>query len=82
MLVVGAQNFNRLHWLTDAVRQAKHDGRQDAAIDAAKETARAIQKRADIDEETIKLDARGVCLELGGLQSDCEQLRGLEADKR
>lgn len=65
-----------LYWL------GKHDGRQDAAIDAAKATAKAIQKRADLDEETINMDARGVCIELGGMQPDCEQLRGLAADKR
>ncbi|MCK4207210.1 hypothetical protein J3U99_20800 [Brucella pituitosa] len=56
--------------------------RQRAAVAAAEATAKAIQKRADIDEEVINMDARRLCLELGGLQSDCKQLRGLEADKR
>lgn len=56
--------------------------RQRAAVAAAEATAKAIQKRADIDEEVINMDARRLCLELGGLQSDCEQLRGLETDKR
>lgn len=65
-----------LYWL------GKHDGRQDAAIDAAKATAKAIQKRADIDEEVINMDARRLCLELGGLREQCDQLRGLETDKR
>jgi len=64
-----------LYWL------GKHDGRQDVAIEAAKATAKAIQKRADIDEEVINMDARRLCLELGGLREQCDQLRGLEADK-
>ncbi len=65
-----------LYWL------GRHDGRQDAAIDAAEATAKAIQKRADIDDEVINMDARRLCLELGGVREQCEQLRGLEADKR
>lgn len=59
----------------------KYDGRQDAAIDAAKATAKAIQKRADIDEEVVNMDARRLCLELGGMREQCDQLRGMEADK-
>lgn len=65
-----------LYWL------GKHDGRQDAAIDAAKATAKAIQKRADIDEEVINMDAVALCKQLGGVHEQCDQLRGLEAHKR
>ena len=56
--------------------------RQRAAVAAAEATAKAIQKRADIDEEVINMDARRLCLELGGVREQCEQLRGLETDKR
>lgn len=55
--------------------------RQRAAVAAAEATAKAIQKRADIDEEVINMDARRLCLELGGLREQCDELRGLEADK-
>ena len=55
--------------------------RQRTALAAAEATAKAIQKRADIDEEVINMDARRLCLELGGLREQCDQLRGLEADK-
>ena len=55
--------------------------RQRSALAAAEATAKAIQKRADIDEEVINMDARRLCLELGGLREQCDQLRGLEADK-
>lgn len=66
-----------LYWL------GKHDGRQDAAFDAAKATAKAIQKRADIDEEVINLDAVALCKRLGGgVQCDSLTMRGLEADQR
>jgi len=37
---------------------------------------------SDIDEEVINMDARRLCLELGGVREQCEQLRGLETDKR
>ncbi|QMV25596.1 hypothetical protein GRI33_01035 [Brucella sp. BO3] len=55
--------------------------RQRAALAAAEATARAIQKRAGVNEKIIGMDSYRLCLELGGLQSDCEQLRGMEADK-
>lgn len=55
--------------------------RQRAALAAAEATARAIQKRAGVDEKIISMDSYRLCLELGGLQSDCEQLRGMEADQ-
>ena len=55
--------------------------RQRAALAAAEATAKAIQKRAVIDEKISNMDAYKLCLDLGGLQSDCEQLRRLEADR-
>lgn len=56
--------------------------RQRSALTAAEATAKAIQKRADIDEEVINMDARRLCIELGGLREQCDELRGLEADQR
>ncbi|MFD1199593.1 hypothetical protein ACFQ3K_14905 [Brucella gallinifaecis] len=56
--------------------------RQRSALAAAEATAKAIQKRADIDEEVINMDAYRLCLELGGVRDECAQLRRLEADKR
>jgi len=55
--------------------------RQRSALAAAEATAKAIQKRADIDEEVINMDAVALCKRLGGVREQCEQLRRLEADK-
>lgn len=54
--------------------------RQRSALAAAEATAKAIQKRADIDEEVINMDAVALCKQLGGVREQCDQLRGLEAD--
>lgn len=59
----------------------KHDARQQAALDAAEATIEAIQKRAKVDEKIIGMDGVALCLELGGLQPDCEQLRRLEQNQ-
>lgn len=59
----------------------KHDARQQVAMEAAEATAKAIQKRADVDEEIIGMDSVALCNELGGLPEQCEQLRRVEADK-
>ena len=58
----------------------KHDGRQQAAMAAAEATAKAIQKRAKIDDAITGLDVRGLCLELGGGVSDCDQLRRFQSN--
>ena len=58
-------------------------GRQQAAVAAVKETAKAYEERAKTDETIRSLDTVGLCVELGGVQSDCEQqLRGLGTDTR
>ncbi|MFC0246357.1 hypothetical protein ACFOLL_04325 [Falsochrobactrum ovis] len=54
--------------------------RQRVALAAAEATARAIQKRAEIDEKIIGMDSYRLCLELGGLPDGCKQLRRLEAN--
>ena len=55
--------------------------RQRAAVAAAEATAKAIQKRANIDEKIIGMDAVALCLELGGLPEQCDELRRVEADQ-
>jgi len=55
--------------------------RQRAALAAAEATAKAIQKRANIDEKIIGMDAVALCNELGGLPEQCNELRRVEADK-
>lgn len=55
--------------------------RQRAALAAAEATTKAIQKRANIDEKIIGMDAVALCLELGGLRDECRKLRRMEADK-
>lgn len=55
--------------------------RQRAALAAAEATAKAIQKRANIDEKIIGMDAIALCDELGGLPEQCRELRGLEANQ-
>jgi len=58
----------------------KHDGRQQAAMAAAEATAKAIQKRADVDEKIIGMDSYRLCLELGGMRGDCDQLRRFQSN--
>lgn len=60
----------------------KHEGRQQAAVEAARQTAAAIQERARTDETIKSLDASALCIELGGLPDQCIQLRGLAEDHR
>ncbi|MFD1197357.1 hypothetical protein ACFQ3K_03315 [Brucella gallinifaecis] len=55
--------------------------RQRSALAAAEATAKAIQKRADIDEEVINMDAVALCKQLGGMREQCDQLRGMEANQ-
>jgi hypothetical protein len=55
--------------------------RQRAAVVAAEATAKAIQKRANIDEKIIGMDAAALCLELGGVPEQCNELRRVEADQ-
>ncbi len=57
-----------------------HDGKQDAALKAAQAVAQAIQNRAGINETIDNLDSVALCVELGGLRDQCEQLRGLAED--
>lgn len=67
--------------LISAYQLGKHDQRQQSALQAAQIIANTIQKRADLNEKINDMDSVALCLELGGMPEDCQQLRGLAADK-
>ncbi|MBX8824764.1 hypothetical protein [Ochrobactrum sp. SFR4] len=55
----------------------KYDGKQDAALKAAQAVTQAIQNRAGINETINNMDSVALCVELGGVRDQCEQLRRL-----
>lgn len=57
-----------------------HDGKQQAALKAAEAVSQAIQNRAGINETINNMDGFALCVELGGVRDQCEQLRGLADD--
>lgn len=59
----------------------QHDGKQDAALKAAQAVTQAIQSRAGINEKIDNLDSFALCVELGGVRDQCEQLRGLAGNQ-
>ncbi|WP_374831956.1 hypothetical protein [Paenochrobactrum pullorum] len=58
-----------------------HDGKQQAALKAAEAINQAIQNRAGINETINNMDAERLCVELGGVRDQCEQLRGMAEDQ-
>ncbi|HWD14287.1 MAG TPA: hypothetical protein VG519_13135 [Pseudochrobactrum sp.] len=60
----------------------QHDGKQDAALKAAQAVTQAIQNRAGINENINDMDSVVLCVELGGVRDQCEQLRGVAEDTR
>ena len=58
-----------------------HDGKQRAAMKAAQAVTQAIQNRAGINETIDNMDSVALCIELGGVREQCEQLRGLAEDQ-
>lgn len=59
----------------------KHNQRQQSTMEAAQSITKAIQNRSGINETINNMDGAALCLELGGVRDQCEQLRGLAADK-
>lgn len=59
----------------------KQNQRQQSAVEAAQSITKAIQNRAGINETINNMDSVALCLELGGVPDQCEQLRGLATDK-
>lgn len=56
----------------------KHDGRQQAAVEQLQADVDAYVKREGIDHEVDGMERFRVCLALGGLPDQCEQLRGVD----
>ncbi|TKT69066.1 hypothetical protein [Aquamicrobium sp. LC103] len=56
----------------------KSQGRQQAAVAALEASMKAISKREDIDHEVDRADLIDICVELGGLPDECQQLRRVE----
>ena len=63
--------------LTGSYHLGKHNQRQQSAVDAAQSITKAIQNRAGINETIDNMDSFALCVELGGVPGQCEQLRGL-----
>lgn len=56
----------------------KHEGRQQAAVARLEADVNAHIKREGIDHEVDGMERYRICLDLGGLHDDCEQLRRVE----
>ncbi len=61
--------------------RGQHDGKQQAVLKAAQAVTQAIQNRAGINETIDNMDGIALCIELGGVRDQCEQLRGLAEDQ-
>ncbi|MDR2311019.1 MAG: hypothetical protein LBE54_08545 [Brucellaceae bacterium] len=59
----------------------QHDGKQQAVLKAAQAVTQAIQNRAGINETIDNMDGIALCIELGEVRDQCEQLRGLAEDQ-
>lgn len=57
----------------------RHDGRSQAAVERLEADVDAFVKREGIDHEVDGMDRYRICLDLGGLPDQCEQLRGVAA---
>jgi type II secretory pathway pseudopilin PulG len=57
----------------------KRDGRAQAALQAAQASIEAYETRKGIDHEVSGFDGYALCVDLGGLPDECEQLRRLDA---
>lgn len=64
--------------LTWSHTHAYRSGRDAERLDRLKSDIEAYQKREGIENEVDGMDRYSVCLELGGMQSDCKQLRRVE----
>lgn len=67
--------------LTAAYQFGRYQQRQQAAISTAQAISKAIQSRVEVNETIGNMDSFALCLELGGLRDQCEQLRGLATDR-
>lgn len=53
-------------------------GRKSAAIKAGEAIAKNWKARGKIDDETARMDGYKLCISLGGVLGECEQLRRLD----
>jgi hypothetical protein len=53
-------------------------GRSDGRVQQLQDSVKAYEKRGTIDHETNSLSARDLCLKLGGLSDDCDDVRGMD----
>lgn len=53
-------------------------GRKSVAIKAGAAVAKNWKERGRIDDEAARMDGYGVCINLGGMLGECEQLRRLD----
>ncbi|MER8380719.1 hypothetical protein [Mesorhizobium sp. M1399] len=58
---------------------AYSSGRAAGRFEQLQDTVAAYEKRTGIDNDTNALGRVDLCIELGGLRDECEQLRGLDA---
>lgn len=79
--LAGIAAVGALMLLIGSYQLGKHNQRQQSAMEAAQSITKAIQNRAGINETINNMDSVALCLELGGVPEQCEQLRGLAADK-
>ena len=56
----------------------KHEGRQQATVARLEADVNAHIKREGIDHEVDGMERYRICLDLGGVPNDCEQLRGVD----
>lgn len=64
--------------LTWSHTHAYRAGKAAERLDRLQSDIEAYQKREGIENEVGGMDHYRICIELGGMQSDCEQLRRVE----
>ena len=79
--LAGIAAVGALMLLIGSYHLGKHNQRQQSAMEAAQAITKAIQNRSSINETINNMDSAALCLELGGVREQCEQLRGLATDK-
>jgi hypothetical protein len=64
--------------LTSAYGWGRHEGRQAGKQAQLKATVAALQERDKINADVGTLSDVALCMELGGLQHECDQLRRMD----
>jgi hypothetical protein len=63
--------------LASIYAKGRMDGRSSAKVEQLKATVEAFQNRQGVDDETSNLDSVALCIRLGGMPNECDQLRGV-----